>query len=530
MYISQVLTNRSEESISRVSLDAAPVRAPLVGVDGGIPSQVSWSPDCLGGARSDSVLSVPQLNPPEAGGAQSIDLCALNWIGGGAPCGADLGPALDRLGENVAQWESELAGKVAAYRRAGVDFDDEVGEAERTVTALGDKVVSRAAVDDAVERVARAVAKEAVIGSLFAGLPAATQYSEGRVELGATAKLTLILAQLQQLISSSDIDALESQRKMLSEMSSLRQKSLQTAADYYAVKVAEAKQLQHTMDIVGQVAGWALAIAGVALAAFTGGASLVIAAAGLALMLADTVYKAIVGTSFIDEAMKPVVEKVVEPMMGMIADAVAKALEDVGVDKDKAELAGAIVGSVAMAIVLVAGMIVIGRAGEKAMSVMVESSAAQLEKLLDCAVVDSLKKMMARELDASGITSLISRSKNGFSRLREAVGLADLDEAQVQALATRTKVGLATGEVTVSGAQAGVGVVAANDIKDAGVLAATVTRTLADRKVISKLLNELSAALVNSNKALSNLSESVANTLRAEMSADDFVLKRARAV
>lgn len=125
---------------------------------------------------------------------------------------------------------------------------------------------------------------------------------------------------------------------------------------------------------------------------------------------------------------------------------------------------------------------------------------------------------------------MISRSKNGFSRLREAVGLADLDEAQVQALATRTKVGLATGEVTVSGAQAGVGVVAANDIKDAGVLAATVTRTLADRKVISKLLNELSAALVNSNKALSNLSESVANTLRAEMSADDFVLKRARAV
>ncbi|ELO24253.1 type III secretion system translocon subunit SctE, partial [Salmonella enterica] len=80
----------------------------------------------------------------------------------------------------------------------------------------------------------------------------------------------------------------------------------------------------------GKVLGALLTIVSVVAAVFTGGASLALAAVGLAVMVADEIVKAATGVSFIQQAPNPIMEHVLKPLMELIGKAITKALEGLG--------------------------------------------------------------------------------------------------------------------------------------------------------------------------------------------------------
>jgi invasin B len=475
-------------------------------------------------------VSLPQLTPPcvsvatGAGTMQSaMDALKLVAEGGGPDAAA-------RIAQNAAAWEVGVTEKAMRHTAAVSTFSLSVDLANDAVDAADKR--SPASITTAMSSVASALRNEMQCRVSASALPTTPEALNIDVSemLSGTAKLTMALAKLEKMMSSSDIDALDSQRKMLNELAENRQASLQKSADDYAAKVAEAQRLQDTMGEIAKIGGWALTIIGVGLAVFTGGASLLIAAAGLALMAADAIYKAVTGTSFIDEAMKPVMDHVVKPMMEWLSKQVTSALESCGVSKDKAEIAGAVVAGVAMAAVLVTGVVAVGSVGGKIASAVAESTAKELGEVMESAVVRSLKDVMVKLADDSGVSSLASRAKSVFAEMRAQVGLDTLEEGQINALATRGKVGLTVGETAMSGAQAAVNTIAAADTKDASVMQAAVTRAIADKKVIAALLQELSTVLSNSASAMTSLNEAMSNTLKNEMATDSFVLNNARAV
>ena len=486
--------------------------------------------DPLGTGKDFAFVGMPQLTPPRvtvSNGAATLS-GALDTLKAFAGQGsAELATS---VGKNIERWEAGVTEKLAHHARAIETFSGSVEHAHNAVEAAADR--TPATVGAALTSLASAIRDETQCRIAASGLPAPVETFSVDVSalMSGTAKLTMALAKLEKMMSSSDIDALDSQRTMLNELAENRQASLQKSADDYAAKVAEAQRLQDTMGEIAKIGGWALTIAGVGLAVFTGGASLLIAAAGLALMAADAIYKAVTGTSFIDEAMKPVMDHVVKPMMEWLSKQVSAALESCGVPKDKAEIAGAVVAGVAVAAVLVTGVVAVGSVGGKIASAVAESTAKELGEVMESAVVRSVKEVMVKLADDSGISSLASRGKTVFSEMRAQMGWVDLEQAQINALAMRGKVGLTVGETAMSGAQAAVNTIAGADTKDASVMQAAVTRAIADKKVIAQLLQELSTVLSNSASAMTSLNDAMSNTLKNEMATDSFVLNNARAI
>lgn len=92
----------------------------------------------------------------------------------------------------------------------------------------------------------------------------------------------------------------------------------------------KAEELNRTMGCIGKILGAVLTVISVVAAAFTGGASLALAAIGVALMVADEVVKATTGVSFMEEALKPLMDKVLKPLMDLLGKAITKALESMG--------------------------------------------------------------------------------------------------------------------------------------------------------------------------------------------------------
>ncbi|WP_186303515.1 type III secretion system translocon subunit SctE [Robbsia andropogonis] len=456
----------------------------------------------------------------------------LALIGGVVSDAGPSGEALKQIGENVARWEASLNHKLDVHASTVNAFSDSVKEAEHAVSACLANTASPELLKAAVSATRNAVQLEAECTTTMQALPTSTQslgVDDTRL-LSSTAVLTIALARLEEMMSKCNIDTLDEQRTMLNGLAEKRQATLQQKSDDYAAKLAEAQRLQDTVGEIAKIGGWALTAIGVGLAIFTGGASLLIAAAGLALMAADAIFKAVTGTSFIDEAMKPVMDHAVKPMMTWLSKQVSEALESCGVPKEKAEIAGAVVAGIAVAAVMVTGVVAVGSVGGKIASVVAESTAKELGEVMESAVMRSVKDVMVKLADDTGVTSMASRAKEAFAALKEQVGLDNLEEGQINAIATRTRVGLTVGETGLSGAQAVIDTVAAADTRDASMVKASMTRILADKKVISEMLQELVNALSSSASAMRELNSAMSNTLKNEVSSETFLLNNARSI
>ncbi|CBA16009.1 type III secretion system translocon subunit SctE [Xanthomonas albilineans] len=479
-------------------------------------------------------LAVPQLKTPragitlDAGQAESLaEIIKSTSIGD-----ADVSSALKRIGGNVASWEASLSEKVQAHMKAIFAFSVSVGHAQAAVDDCERGAMTSVKMNAAAAALAEAVSNEAACGVCARALPSTPESLGIDVTplLSATAILTLAMAKLQKLMSKSDIDGLDSQRKTMNELSAARQADLQKSADEYAAKVAQAQRLEKIIGTIAKIGGWAMTIIGLGLALITGGASLLIAAAGVALMAADAIYEKETGKSFIDEAMQPLMDHTIKPMMEWLSKKVTSLLEDCGVPKDKAEIGGAVIAGLVVATVMMTGVVAVGSAAGKVASLVADSVAKEFAECMESTVFRSMKDVMAKLADDNGLKSVVSKVKTFYTEMREQAGLDRLEEGQIRAITTRGRLGLAVGETGLSGSQGVVNVIAANDIKDASIMQAATTRALADKKVIAQILQELATSFSNNLSAMTSLSNTMSDALKNETNADIFVLKNARSV
>lgn len=162
-------------------------------------------------------------------------------------------------------------------------------------------------------------------------------------------KLVLVtnekLQQQNFLLSNQDMQISKSAQI---EMSAKNEELVRKAAE----QQGKASKIMKILGPVLKGVGIAVTVLGVVAGLFTGGAGFVLAGLGLLLMAGDGIDKAVSGTSFMDQAM----EKVMKPL-GKAMEGVGKLLEKLGVPPEIAQ----IVGSVIVAIALVAAIFVIGK-------------------------------------------------------------------------------------------------------------------------------------------------------------------------
>ncbi|HHN9985972.1 TPA: type III secretion system translocon subunit SctE [Escherichia coli] len=222
----------------------------------------------------------------------------------------------------------------------------------------------------------------------------------GRVEqyqtdnLNSIARFTMLLSIFIELVGKNNEESLKNDMALFRTLQESRQEEMLRKSEEYQEETRKAEVLNRTMGCVGKVVGALLTVASVVAAAFTGGAALGLAAASLALILTDGIVKAATGTSFIQDALNPVIQHVLKPLMDIIGKVVAEILKGFGVDKASAEMVGNILGAILAAVtsvVVIAGVAILGKGA-------VSKLGHVLKKMMDEAVKkllpDVLKHVM----------------------------------------------------------------------------------------------------------------------------------------
>lgn len=223
--------------------------------------------------------------------------------------------------------------------------------------------------------------------------------------------LEFLMALMSQLIDKSASEDLDASSQLKQKLAEAAQKDAEKKAKEYEEQARKAEETQKTMGCIGKIIGWAITAIGFIAAAFTGGASLALAAIGLALAVGDEIYQAATGESFMQKAMEPLMKSVIQPMMKFFGDMFTALLEVCGVDKSTAEMAGQIMGAVTAAIMMVVGMVI-------ASSVMSKIGGGVIGKIASKAAEATSKKMtqLMQKVISSSARQTIKRVTEKFSR------------------------------------------------------------------------------------------------------------------
>lgn len=349
--------------------------------------------------------------------------------------------------------------------------------------------------------------------------------------------LTFLMALMAKLINQSANDDIQASAELKQKLAEAAAKDAEKKAKEYEEEVRKAEEMQKTMGCIGKILGWLVTAVSVAAAAFTGGASLALAAVGLALAIGDEIYQAVTGRSFMAEAMQPLMDAIVKPLMEMMSKIFSAILQSFGVDKDTADMVGQILGAIAAAAVLIAGVMVAGSVmskvfgtvmkkigvdvAEEAGKTMAKNVAVEVEKevvkdvsknVVRTAVKEvaeevaqevaekATKTTMQRLMD-SAAGQVVKRLSKGFGR---SIGADDVQMAKVANYSQRAEIGLTT---VNTAADTAVSIITANKM----VRAAEINSKLMQIAALQELLNEMMTRAVDS---LTHRTESVSEILR----------------
>ncbi|WP_438288993.1 type III secretion system translocon subunit BipB [Burkholderia pseudomallei] len=346
--------------------------------------------------------------------------------------------------------------------------------------------------------------------------------------LSGAAELTAVLGKLQELISSGNVKELESKQKLFTEMQAKREAELQKKSDEYQAQVKKAEEMQKTMGCIGKIVGWVITAVSFAAAAFTGGASLALAAVGLALAVGDEISRATTGVSFMDKLMQPVMDAILKPLMEMISSLITKALVACGVDQQKAELAGAILGAVVTGVALVAAAFVGASAVKAVASKVIDAMAGQLTKLMDSAIGKMLVQLIEKFSEKSGLQALGSRTATAMTRMRRAIGVEAKEDGML--LANRFEKAGTVMNVGNQVSQAVGGIVVGVERAKAMGLLADVKEAMYDIKLLGDLLKQAVDAFAEHNRVLAQLMQQMSDAGEMQTSTGKLILRNARAV
>lgn len=378
-----------------------------------------------------------------------------------------------------------------------------------------------------------------------------------RKEANAESKtLTFLMALMAQLIDKSSSDDLQASAELKQKLAEAAAKDAEKKAKEYEEAVRKAEEMQKTMGCIGKVVGWIVTVVSFAAAAFTGGASLALAAVGLALALGDEICQAVTGRSFMADAMQPLMDSIVKPLMELYGKIYSAILQSFGVDKDTADMVGQILGAIAAAAVLVAGVMVAGSVMSKvfgtvmkkigvdvakeASKTMAKNVAVEVEKevvkdvtknvvrtaVKEVAqeVAEKATKSTMQKLMDSTIGQVIKRLSQGFGR---SLGANELQMAKVSNYSQKAVVGL--GAVNTS-SQAAVGIVAASMLLEASKIRAEMMKNAALQDLLNEMMNRAIDSFTHRMESVSEIVRNISTVAESQAQAGKYITKQMSSV
>ncbi|KQN51815.1 hypothetical protein ASE93_01240 [Serratia sp. Leaf50] len=300
--------------------------------------------------------------------------------------------------------------------------------------------------------------------------------------LTGLAAMTLLMGELSKLLGDNADSKIQANAELSKQLHESRQKEMRIKAEEQAEAIRKAEHLNKVMGCVGKILGGLLTAVSIVGAVFTGGASLALAAVGIALMVADPIVKAITGESITDRVMAPIMEHVIQPMIKFFADAIQSFMKGTGLDKKLGENVSEIIATIVATIVTVVTIIVASLLAKSAGSAMLKKIMPALEK----AIAAFIKNTVPNVVKNSG--RLVSgAAKTSIKRLGKNLGLAQnpASMARLKLTARVAELGTAAAKTSVDSAHNIISGIATKDIAEDE---AEITIAMADTKAISKYL------------------------------------------
>lgn len=360
-------------------------------------------------------------------------------------------------------------------------------------------------------------------------------FTQDNGQLTGAAALTAFMGKLGELGAKASMNELDAKHELFEQQQAASQAEAKKNSDDFEAQQQKAEQMQKTMGCIGKILGAVVAVIGVVAAAFTGGASLALAGIGLALCVADQIDQAVTGNSFIAQAMQPLMDHVLKPLMNLLSDAVTKVLEDCGVSEDKAKLAGSVIGAVLTGAALIAAAVVGGSAVSEMATQLVGAISSQLAEMAETVVgkmiselVDGVAEGMDSALEKSGVKDLMAKMSTGMDRLKTSIG-ADTKEG-AEKIAVRLKYVAETTSVANAATQTGLGIESGEAQKGAMDALAEMKRALANNQLFSQLMSQAVDTYSQQIKALMQLMQSASAASADQFGTANTVLANARAI
>lgn len=335
------------------------------------------------------------------------------------------------------------------------------------------------------------------------------------------ARLLSLMMALGELMLKTGETRSQTQRALLEVQENIRVKKLLKDAEKAEAEMKKAEAMSKTMGCVGKILGAVITAVAVVGAVFTGGASLLLAGVGLALMLADEIYHAATGNSFMEQAMKPFM-KVLQPMLQFVMDKVADMLTELGVDAQSAKMAAMIAVSVAIAAVVVV-LAVTGVGGA------IAGAAANVVSKLGSVLAKTLEKTIAKlvpEMVKKSMAQMAKQTSNAASKVSGAASKAVDAAAQRLGLSTDVASKQMYGQYTQSAAAglnlAKTGVVGGMDINvqlaniESAKALASMKFTASEMEVLNQMFDNLLAVFKNSFSTAQGFFSSASEAITAQ--------------
>ncbi|QUG74594.1 YopB/SseC family type III secretion system translocon subunit [Erwinia sp. E602] len=466
----------------------------------------------------------------------------------------------------------ELEAQAARLRVVPPDLQQQIDDAKKAVTLAQAHLNSAQADHEDFASGPLAVAKQAVAeakSNLQVTLDKAAQLVEttspqqmSAIEAQRNQKdensdsLTFLMALMAQLIDKSAGEELNSAAKLKQVLAEASARDAEKKAKEYDEQVRKAEEMEKTMGCIGKAIGWALTAVGVLAAAFTGGTSLALAGIGLALAVGDEIYQAVTGDSFIQMAMQPLMESVIQPMMEFFAQLLTHALEAVGVDKANAELAGQILGAVAAAATMVVAAIVASSAVSKVAGMVmqkigtqlaqetsktvVKTAAVEIEKQVVKQVMESVAKEAVKEVaeqvaqkSTQKLMQKLMDSSVGqiLKRISQGAGRASgMSEVKVAKFANRAEMALSAGGMANTAVQTAGSIHTAEMMVDAAKAQAKMMNSIVLQDLLNEIMDRVVESFSHRMATVNSIMQNIASVAENKSQAGKFITRQMSSV
>lgn len=453
--------------------------------------------------------------------------------------------SLAQASQAVTNLNQKLVESETKYSQAK---DNQKTEAERVQTAKkvvadASQVLASKQAEIGLEGTPEEVKKQ--IEKIKAELKNAPQAAGHSIQMNAqktnAARLAEVLAGLEALISNTILEEQKSNvaqaKKRMAERADFQLKE-QKKADEAAAKAAK---VSWWTNLFSKIAGAVLTVVGVVAAAFTGGASLILAGVGLALFVADSIAEAITGKSITGQILGPVMKFIVD-MVKKLADVITDALIKAGMDEKIARglsTAIAAVTAVLVVVLIVAAAVV----GAKALLPKIANSitsllSKKLPMMLQMAnkmapsaakslVVTSLKIASTRAASTTAARTAGQTASKEIAKISTEAVVAEAAKSSASstahfALEAGAKYTQAFGQIAQGGISGGGSIAAADFNRDSAEHRVSVLQSEAVTKAISKTLDDNTEAF---NK-LTTISQSLIETIHRTLSNENALATR----